>query len=191
MSVPDSRPTLHTARLLLRPFTRADAPRVQLYAGAREIAEMTGHIPHPYPDDAAEEWIGGHAAEWRRGDAATFAIILRETDELIGAIGLTMHPQHRSAEMGYWLGIPFWNRGYMTEAAGAVLHFAFESLRLHRVYATHFARNPASGRVMQKIGMTYEGTLREHFLRWERFEDLVYYGILKYEWTQNNGGKRQ
>lgn len=189
MSNADSRPTLHTARLLLRPFTRDDAPRVQLYAGAREIAEMTGHIPFPYPDGAAEEWIAAHAGEWRRGVAVTFAIVLREPRELLGAIGLTMHPEHRRAELGYWLGIPFWNQGYMTEAARAVLRFAFDALELNRVYASHFVRNPASGRVMQKSGMTCEGTLRQHFLRWDRLEDLVYYGILKDEWIQINGGK--
>lgn len=189
MSNADSRPTLHTARLLLRPFTRDDAPRVQLYAGAREIAEMTGHIPFPYPDGAAEEWIAAHAGEWRRGVAVTFAIVLREPRQLLGAIGLTMHPEHRRAELGYWLGIPFWNQGYMTEAARAVLRFAFDALELNRVYASHFVRNPASGRVMQKSGMTCEGTLRQHFLRWDRPEDLVYYGILKDEWIQINGGK--
>lgn len=191
MSVTDSRPTLYTTRLILRPFELRDAPRVQLFAGAREIAEMTGHIPHPYPDGAAEDWIGGHAAEWRRGDAVTFAIVRRATDELIGAIGLTIHAQHCHAELGYWLGIPFWNQGFTTEAARAVLQFAFETLELNRVYAAHFARNPASGRVMQKIGMQYEGTLRQHFSRWERFEDLVYYGILIDEWTKHNGGKSQ
>lgn len=179
-----SLPTLDTARLILRPFTLRDAPRVQMLAGAREIAEMTGNIPHPYPDGAAEEWIGGHANEWRRGDAAIFAIVQRATNELIGAISLTIHPQHQRAELGYWLGVPFWNQGYTTEAARAVLRFAFETLKLHRVYATHVARNPASGRVMQKSDMTYEGTLRQHFLRWDRFEDLVYYGILASEWQR-------
>ncbi len=179
-----SLPTLDTARLILRPFELRDAPRVQTLAGAREIAEMTGNIPHPYPDGAAEEWIGEHANEWRRGDAAIFAMVQCETNELIGAIGLTIHSQHRRAELGYWLGVPFWNQGYTTEAARAVLRFAFETLNLNRVHAAHFARNPASGRVMQKSGMTYEGTLRQHFLRWDRLEDLVYYGILESEWQR-------
>lgn len=160
----------------------ADAARVQQLAGAREIAEMTGHIPYPYPDGAAEEWISTHEMKWAHGETATFAIVSSETQELMGAIGLTMEPENRCAEVGYWLGKPYWNRGYMTEAARAVIRFAFENLNLNRVYASHFARNPASGRVMQKCGMQYEGTLRQHFVRWDRAEDLVFYGILKNEW---------
>lgn len=175
-------PTLTTERLTLRAFTLADANRVQQLAGAFAVADTTGHMPHPYEDGMAEEWIGGLDPEFEHGEGATFAITLRETGELIGAIGLTIHPHDRHAEMGYWLGVPYWNRGYMTEAARAILQFAFENLKLNRVYASHFTRNPASGRVMQKIGMMYEGTLREHFMRWTEPEDLVYYGFLKKEW---------
>lgn len=175
-------PTLGTQRLILRAFTFADAGRVQQLAGVFEVADTTGHIPHPYPDGAAEEWIGEHDVDYENGASATFAITMRQTGEFIGAIGLTIHSHNQHAEMGYWLGVPFWNCGYMTEAARSVLEFAFETLHLNRVYASHFARNPASGRVMQKIGMKYEGTLREHFARWEKPEDLVYYGILKREW---------
>jgi|SRR5581483_4969284 RimJ/RimL family protein N-acetyltransferase len=189
MSDSNSLPKLMTARLILRPFTLDDAPRVQMLAGARQVAEMTGHMPHPYPDGAAEEWIYSHAAEWKRGEGVTFAIARRDNGELIGAIGLTIHPAHRRAEMGYWLGVPYWNQGYMTEAARAVLQFAFETLHLNRVYASHFRRNPASGRVMQKIGMTYEGTLRRHFVRWDKVEDLVYYGILAEEWKNQTEDK--
>ena len=185
------RPTLDTTRLILRPMYLDDAARVQYLAGAREIAEMTGHMPHPYLDGMAEEWIGGQAAEWQRGEAVTFAIAQRDTQTLIGAVSLIIYPEHHFAELGYWIGIPYWNQGYMTEAARAVLQFGFEALHINRVYATHFARNPASGRVMQKIGMTYEGTLRQHFLRWDRYEDLVYYGILQDEWKNFNGGKTQ
>ncbi|MDL1897379.1 GNAT family N-acetyltransferase [Anaerolineae bacterium CFX7] len=184
MAAADSRPTLETARLILRPFTRADAPFVQLYAGAYEIAEMTANIPHPYPDGAAEEWIDTHAPTWQRGDGVTFAIVSRATNELLGAIGLTLYPKHRRAEMGYWLGVPFWNQGYMTEAARAVLQFAFETLQLNRVYASHLTRNPASGRVMQKSGMTYEGILRQHMMHKDRAQDLAYYGILANEWRK-------
>jgi [ribosomal protein S5]-alanine N-acetyltransferase len=176
-------PTLTTERLVLRPFTLADSKRVQELAGAFEIADTTGHMPHPYLDGMAEEWIGGHESEFANGEGATFAITLRDTGELIGAIGLTIHSHNQRAEMGYWLGVPYWNRGYTSEAARALIQYAFQELNLNRVYASHFTRNPASGRVMQKAGMKYEGVLREHFVRWENPEDLVYYGILKSEWV--------
>lgn len=176
-------PTLTTERLILRAFTLADAKRVQQLAGDFEIADTTGHMPHPYHDGMATEWIGSHEQDFQEGTGATFAIILRETGELMGAIGLTIHKHHRRAEMGYWIGVAYWNHGYTSEAAQRVIAYAFEDLGLDRVYASHFSRNPASGRVMQKAGMTYEGTLREHFVRWTSPEDLAYYGILKGEWN--------
>lgn len=175
-------PPLVTERLILRAFTLADAKRVQKIAGDYEIADTTGHMPHPYGDGVAEEWIGSHEQDFTDGTSATFAITLRDTGELMGAIGLTIQKHNQRAEMGYWIGVAYWNRGYMSEAARRVLHYAFEDLKLNRVYASHFPRNPASGRVMQKVGMTYEGTLRQHFIRWTEPEDLVYYGILKSEW---------
>jgi [ribosomal protein S5]-alanine N-acetyltransferase len=86
--------------------------------------------------------------------------------------------------MGYWIGVPYWGRGYCTEAAGALLAHAFGPLGLHRVHATHLTRNPASGRVMQKLGMRHEGRMREHFLKWGVFEDVERYGILDREWPR-------
>lgn len=175
-------PFLETERLVLRAFTLADAKRVQELAGVFEVADTTGQMPHPYLDGMAEDWIMGQAEEFREGSAITFAITQKKNGEVIGAIGLTLNAHHKRAEMGYWLGVPYWNCGYTTEAARAVLRYAFQQLGLVRVYASHFARNPASGRVMQKAGMRYEGTLRQHFIRWTEPEDMVYYGILKEEW---------
>ena len=85
--------------------------------------------------------------------------------------------------MGYWVGAPYWGRGYCTEAARAILRYGFEELGLHRIHAQHFARNPASGRVMQKIGMVYEGRQHEHVRKWDRFEDSDLYGILASDWV--------
>ena len=175
-------PTLTTDRLLLRPFQAGDAAHVQRLAGDRAVAATTTNIPHPYEDGMAEEWIAGHEEQFRAQEAGVFAITLREGGALVGAISLFgMIPEHR-AEMGYWIGVPHWNHGYCTEAACTVLDFGFRTLRLNRMYATHFARNTASGRVMQKLGMTYEGTQRQHVKKWGVYDDLVHYGILKPEW---------
>jgi RimJ/RimL family protein N-acetyltransferase len=175
-------PLLETSRLILRALTPGDAQRIRELASPFEIADTTGHMPHPYLEGMAEEWIRTHEYEYVKHESAMFGIALRETGEVIGAIGLTIHPTSRRAELGYWIGVPYWNCGYATEAARAVIRFGFEALELNRVYASHFPRNPASGRVMQKAGMTFEGILREHFIRWNKPEDLVYYGILKSEW---------
>jgi [ribosomal protein S5]-alanine N-acetyltransferase len=179
---PPVQPTLAGARLDLRPFSMSDAPAVQLLAGAREVAASTLTIPHPYPDGEAERWIGTHARAYEEGSHASFAVIERATDGLVGAAGLAISAQHGRAELGYWIGVPFWNQGYATEAAGLVVDFGFEGLRLNRIFAHHFVRNPASGRVMQKIGMRHEGRLRQHIRRWGRFEDVDEYGVLAGEW---------
>lgn len=175
------QPSLETARLVLRPFTLADAPIVQRLAGAVEVADTTQNIPHPYPDGAAELWIASHADRFAAGTVITFAIVLRATAELLGAIGISLSPRHHLGELGYWIGAPYWNKGYTTEAAAAVIDYGFETLGLHRIQARHFTRNPASGRVMQKVGMTFEGIQRESVLKNGRYEDVAFYSILASE----------
>ncbi|NLT72630.1 MAG: GNAT family N-acetyltransferase [Chloroflexi bacterium] len=177
-------PTLTTARLVLRPFSPGDAPSVRELAGAYEVAAYTLSMPHPYPEGAAEAWIAGHDAAWEEGREGTWAITCRPEGNLMGAISLRQNAQHRHAEIGYWITVPQWNKGFMTEAAQAVVDFGFAEMGLMRIYATHCARNPASGRVMQKIGMSREGVLRQHVLRWGVPQDLVYYGILREEWQR-------
>ena len=177
------RPTLRTERLVLRPFRPSDAADVQLLAGAPEIADTTLSIPHPYEDGMAEAWIAGHRDRFGKGEEVVFAVQRLEDGALIGSIGLRLRQDHQRGELGYWIGRPYWGQGYCTEAARAVLRWAFRSMRLNRVYACHFARNPASGRVMQKLGMRREGLLRAHVRKAEGFEDLVYYGMLRSDYA--------
>src|SRR5262245_48033944 len=172
---------LQTNRLRLRRFEKEDAPVVQRLAGAFEVADTTLLIPHPYPDGAAEGFIEMTHADWDKGEQYVFAITLRSTNELCGSMGLKVSAQHERAELGYWIGVPFWNQGYCTEAGRAVLEFAFTRLNMNSVIAHHFVRNPTSGRVLQKIGMKYGGRLRQHVKKGEGFEDLECYSILKTE----------
>jgi len=179
------RPTLETQRLILRPFELSDAPRVQLLAGDRAVAATTKTIPHPYEDGVAEKWIGSHQERFDDRKEAVLAITLKARGELIGAMGLTLNLEQERAELGYWIGKPYWNRGYCTEAASAVLRYAFTDLRLNRLHAHHFSINPASGRVMQKIGMRHEGHLRQHVKKWGEFLDVETYGILHSEFVRS------
>lgn len=179
----DGRPTLETPRLILRPFALADAPDVQRLANDRDIASTTMNIPHPYEDGMAEAWIAMQDARFALGELVVFAIVARATRTLLGSIGLTIQTEHERAELGYWMGKPFWGGGYCTEAAAAVVGYAFGTLELNRVYAHHLTRNPASGRVMQKIGMHHEGRLRQHVKKWGVLEDLETYSILRDEWS--------
>jgi RimJ/RimL family protein N-acetyltransferase len=174
-------PTLRSSRLVLRAFTLSDAAAVQLLAGDRDIAASTVNIPHPYNDGAAEEWISTHQCRFERGESAIFAVALASDGRLIGSIGLEIRRDHARAELGYWVGRPYGNRGYCTEAALEALRFAFEELGLSRVFACHFKSNEASGRVMHKLGMTKEGEFRQHVVKWGVPRDLVLYGILRPE----------
>lgn len=173
-----AQPILRTERLILRPFAPPDAGEVHAIVSDREIAYNTAHIPHPYPAGMAAEWIERVTGRWETGESAVFAAAQQSDGCIVAAIGLEIEPPHRRAELGYWVARPYWNSGYATEAARAVVRFGFHVLGLNRVVAHHYCRNGASGRVLQKIGMTFEGRLRQHMLKWGVFEDLDIYGML-------------
>ncbi len=172
------QPRLETQRLILRPLKRTDAPVIQRLAGDFAVADTTLNVPHPYPDGAAEDFIKGETDKFRRGRGITFAITMKSEGQLMGIMGLNYMRRFHRAELGYWIARPFWNRGYATEAGKAVVRFAFTQGELHKVEATYFSRNPASGRVMEKLGMCQEGVLRDHIYKWNRFEDLVVCGVI-------------
>lgn len=181
------QPEILTPRLILRPFRQSDAAVVTVLAGEREIALNTLNVPHPYERRHALEWIASHAGQFERREAVTYAIALREEGTLAGAAGLILDPANETAELGYWIGKPYWGRGYASEAARALVGWGFEALELHRIHASHFPRNPASGRVLRKIGMRHEGTLREHVKKWGEHLDLERYGLLRREFTGGGG----
>ena len=183
-------PTIETARLLLRPFRLRDAPTVERLAGEHAVADTTLNIPHPYRPGMAVAWIETHGAAFERRELATFALERRAEADLVGAVSLRIQQAMGRAEIGYWVGRPYWNLGLGTEGARAVLDFAFGTLGLHRVHAMHMTRNPASGRVMQKIGMSREGVLRQHIRKWDVFEDVAVYGILREEFAAQTRGAR-
>lgn len=175
-------PILEADRLVLRPFTLDDAKELQRLVGERVIADTTLNIPHPYEDGMAEAWIGTHKSAFEARETVTLAVEARDTGNLVGAVGLRLHLANESAEIGYWIGRVYWGRGYCTEAAGAMLDYAFRALGLNRVHAAHLSRNPASGRVMVKLGMVHEGRQRQHVKKWGVFEDIEKYGILRSEY---------
>lgn len=174
-------PTIQLDRLTLRPFSLEDASAVQDLAGDPYIAATTLYIPHPYEDGMAEDWIKTHAVNYHEGRSLELAIVHTEEKFLIGAICIGLNKMFDNGELAYWIGKPYKNNGYCTEAARGIIRYAFEQLDLNRVYARYLGKNPASGKVMKKLGMKYEGTLRQHVLKRGEYQDLIYYGLLKNE----------
>lgn len=176
------QPSLSTARLLLKPLTLADSAKVHEFAGSAEVAATTSSIPHPYPDGTAAAWIANQPRMFESGTGAVFGIFLK-ADVFIGSIGLGIDGESRNAELGYWIGAPFWNQGYATEAAHMIVAFGFAYFGLHKIHSLCMTCNPASARVLEKIGMLREGLRREHFYKEGRgFQDLYEYGLLASEW---------
>ena len=177
-------PRLFSERLVLRPFASSDAANVERLAGAREVADTTLTIPHPYPTGSAGAWISTHGVAWERREHLTLAVCdYLAPDELLGTVSLKIETNHRNAEIGYWIGLEHWGQGYATEAARALVGHAFVELDMHRIQGRHFVRNPSSGRVMQKLGMQFEGIHRDAFRRWGQFEDVALYGLLADAWN--------
>lgn len=172
------RPTLETARLKLRPYHEADIAELVPLVGTREVAATTLRIPHPYTEQDAKAFL----EMTKEGERIWLAVTLRSDGRQIGGMGLWVEPQHQRAELGYWLGVPYWGQGYATEAAREMLRYGFEDLSLHRIFASHFKHNPASGRILKKLGMRHEGCQREHLVKWDQFVDSELYGILRQEW---------
>ena len=115
------------------------------------------NIPYPYENGMAEKWIGAHRRAWESKTGVVYAITLSDANQLVGAISL--HEIDTSqGELGYWIGEPYWGEGYCTEAARAFIDFLFENLRLSNIRAEHLTSNPASGKVMEKIGMRHVGS---------------------------------
>lgn len=174
-------PSLESNRLLLRPFSFDDGDTVEKLAGDKAIAATVMNIPHPYEKGMAKEWIKTHEPDFVNDRGVNFAVTLKSDHSLIGSMGLIFQKANEMAELGYWIGLPYWGQGYCTEAGKLVLSYAFNELKLNRVYAQFMHDNPASGRVMAKLGMKPEGILRQHQIKWGEFKDMHFYGILAAE----------
>ena len=136
-------------RLTYRTIEASDLPRIVELAGDWDVARMTARIPFPYSQDQAQAWIDGLAdGEYVR------AVVL--DGEMIGAVGYVPDVDGISAEMGYWIGKPWWGRGYATEAAQALMQHCFAQ-GIKRLTCCHFVDNPASQRIIEKLGFKSTG----------------------------------
>jgi RimJ/RimL family protein N-acetyltransferase len=175
-----------TPRLVLRPFNRADVDAVHAYRSLPQVAEFLFDQPMSY-DECAEAIRArtGQIAFSGEGDKILLAVEEREGGSVVGEVSLIWRSvADLQAEVGYILHPAAWGRGYATEAARAMLAFAFEGAGLHRVYARCDARNAASAAVMQRLGMRQEAHLREHTQVKGRWDEELIFAILEHEWVE-------
>ncbi|MCR2806649.1 GNAT family N-acetyltransferase [Paenibacillus soyae] len=170
---------IHTERLTLRLLAPEDAEEMERLLQDKEIASTTLGIPYPYPRGAAVSFIQMRQDAAANGNGYSFAILDQAAGTFMGVIGLRINKDHNHAELGYWIGKPYWGHGYCTEAVKAVMDFAFRELELNRLYAAALTRNPGSYKVMEKAGMKHEGVFRQHLLKWGIYEDVTHYGLLR------------
>ena len=180
------QPTITTERLVLRPFTPDDAEPLERLGNDPEVLSKTSRGDVPVPG-TGEFWIENRLDWWEKNEALDLAVTLQDTGEFIGIIGLGMeYPGNDAMQLGFWIGREFWNNGYATEAALAVLPFGFDNLSLHRIFARHFTSNPAAGRVLEKIGMYQEGVQREAIKKNGIYESVACWAILKSDYFKTD-----
>lgn len=172
-------PRLETERLILSQLEEKDIPFIVEFLQHRIFSDLTSNIPYPYTEDDAKFWVKMSREVFENKTGFTFGIRNKE-EQIIGAIGLHDRDDDK-AELGYWIGIPYWNKGYVTEAANAIIGFGFKELALNKIYATHLLHNPASGKIMEKIGMEQEALLKKHVKHGDEYFDLAMYSIFKEE----------
>jgi RimJ/RimL family protein N-acetyltransferase len=180
----ESMKQVETKRLILRQLQLDDAPIIEQLAGKYEVAKTTLSIPHPYPKGSGKDFITSVLLAESQGKMVMFAIVSKEIGQLIGVMNISVRLDHQRGELAYWLGRPYWGKGFGTEAATAVLQYGFEQLNLNKIFAAAFFENPGSWRIMEKIGMREEGVLKQHVMKWGQSVDLVYYGLLRQEYME-------
>lgn len=173
---------LYTPRLTLKPIGADRAEALAQLISSREFSDNTSSIPYPYTLQDAKNYLRLQAEGYRSGNDIMLGIFESQTGVLVGNIGLHLKREHQRAELGYIVGKAFWNSGFGTEAASAVMDYGFSQLNLRKITAKHYEHNPASGRIMQKLGMTKEGYLRGEIIRNTRVCNVIVYGILREEW---------
>lgn len=180
-------PELETGRLLLRKLRMTDAQDMYEYSRDPEVALHVLWDAHTSISES-RGYLRYAVRQYRQDLPASWGIELKENGRLIGTIGfMWINRDHHSAEVGYSLSRQYWNRGIMSEALDAVIDEGFMELGLHRIEAQHEVDNPASGRVMAKCGMLYEGCVRGRLYNKGRYVDVSLYAILRDDYMRRRG----
>jgi ribosomal-protein-alanine N-acetyltransferase len=168
--------------VVLRAFLPGDAARVTELCGDAAVALPTAAIPHPYPAGAAAGWIASHRDAREAGLEWTYAITRAEDSLLVGAVALRADAGPKG-NIGYWIGRAYWGRGYATTAVYALIAMTFLALDSDVLEATHLVRNPASGRVLEKCGMTLSRRERRPH-RGGALEEMCVWTLPRERWSE-------
>ncbi len=168
----------------IRCIGRDDIGDVAKLANNIRIAQMTANLPFPYTDEHAASWLNYVEAT---ENEHVFAITAHD-DVFLGVVGLVHEPEHERAELGYWLGEPFWHKNIMTNAVSLAVGYAFSMLDIQKIYSRCFAPNIGSRRVLEKNGFVLEGCLRSHYIRMGTVYDLLCYGLLRKDYEEGRRG---
>ncbi|WP_426108812.1 GNAT family N-acetyltransferase [Pseudomonas sp. TWR1-1-4] len=175
-------PQISTPRLLMRALENHQAKTLCTLANGPKIADNTASIPSPYTLETAQDFIEGMQAKFRSDGLLSLGVHVRDTGELIGIASLRINAKHHYGHLGGWAAANARNLGYATEAATALMDYGFAELGLHRVGSQCFSRNKESARVMEKIGLQYEGCMRGAFLKNGVHEDMLVFATVREEW---------
>lgn len=178
----NSFPEIKTDRLTLRRIEISDLIDLVYQANNEKIADQIFNINYPYTEADAVFRMNVVLQGFEQKNRFIFAITQVDEDKLIGEIGLNLDTDHHRAEMGYWIAEDYWGKGIATEACKAVLKFGFNELGLHKIFATHFKNNPASGKILNKIGMMQEAELKDHYLIEGEYRTAYQYRLTKKEY---------
>jgi len=170
------------ATIHLEPIAPVHAPEVQRLASDARVAD-TSNVPHPYPADGAATWIRYSMALRDQGREVNFAVIADDLAALVGVCGVSsIEERPRRGELGYWIGVPHWGRGYASAAAADLVRRAFEEHALESLYSSCLVRNPASRRVLEKTGFRHVGYGTHPHPKWGPADRFALFELTRLEW---------
>ena len=182
----DAFPELLTTKLRLRKIRPSDISSLLKYCNNKNISDQIINIPYPYLEEDAVFRMNFVLQGFKNKERYVFAISLKDSEELIGEIGLHLDKGNNSAQFGYWIAEPFWGKGIATEALAAILKFGFETLNLNKIYATHYPDNLSSGKVMLNNKMIKEAEMKDHYKINDAYRDVIQYRLTKKEYEKLN-----
>lgn len=179
---PITFPTIALKRVLLsQPLEKDVRALVKLLGSSKTYARNTLNIPYPYEQKDGTFWVNLSENSFEKKEALLFAVRLKDTEELIGGVGIHLSPGHNKAELGYWIGAPFWRQGYALEVINGIVDYSFSILCLNKLFAHVFSFNTSSSRLLEKAGFTLEAVLKEEYFKDNTAIDANRYYLLRSE----------